>query len=480
MTLFIGRDDGTNTFFPGDVGASLLAISNVDGGYGEEPDNPAEPRGIEVTYNRNDTGVCAQRLDALVNTNFGVDIIIWGVGPNFLVFGFPISNFAGVALDVGETTSNPADILTAYDVSACGGNGYWVIGVSGDRVDFPSAVILYHELAHCFHFATGVASTEPLATADENDMRDQMGCEHRDVNNHNGGCGPGKACGGMVVGGNGGGGIVIDCCIVASISTGSPFSAEVNSLRKVRDHYLRNTAVGEDFFNHLHYDYYSFSPEICRMMAEDPKLTSLIRNAFVGPLVCMLDLLSDYSKSPYDYKSLGQKFEKNFLKMCDRESFDFGGLARQKAAIKDHRILGSELGGALTGFELGDLFSILESKAASSVFLRWAILDMVLIFLEIYELYTSGATAEICGESVAKSFENWAPQIPLTKVWDDLSTHSFVEELKSLEKSILKTTGAKEILARRLMQNSPEAKKRMFHQALIETGFITAKSGDAL
>ena len=107
-------------------------------------------------------------------------------------------------------------------------------------------------------------------------------------------------------------------------------------------------------------------------------------------------------------------------------------------------------------------------------------MDMVVIFLEIYELYASGATAETCGESVAKSFENWAAEMPLTQVWDDLSTHSFVKELKSLEKSILKTPGAKEKLVHRLMRNSPEAKKRKIHQALIEAGFITAKSGDTL
>ena len=34
---------------------------------------------------------------------------------------------------------------------------------------------------------------------------------------------------------------------------------------------LRRSEVGFDFFEHLHYDYYSFSPQVVAMMQGDPR-----------------------------------------------------------------------------------------------------------------------------------------------------------------------------------------------------------------
>lgn len=460
MTLFIGRDDGTGTFFPGDVGIQLIQISNNDAGYGEI-DNPAEPMGIEVTYNRNDPGIPARRLDDLVNTNFGVDIIIWGVNCNYLLMGYPMSNFGGVALPQGDALNPTTEILTIYDVSDCCGSGYYVYNTNGDCISDPCSVILYHELAHCFHFATGAATSEPLAIADENDLRNQLGLENRDVNNHGGGCGQ----------------CPTTCCIIASISTGSAYSREVNFLRKVRDRFLRSTEVGEEFFNHLFYDYYSFSPEICRMMAKDSNLTSLIRDIFVGPFVCMLNVLLAYSDKPFDFEFLGQEYKDNFLKICDSENTDFSALAKCKKVLKDYEINKNEISEVISDFESDDLVTILKRKAASSIFIRWAMLDMMFIFFETYELYASGATPEEYGKFLAQSFESWAPKIPITPIWKNLSTYSFREELKLLDQTILKTPRAKNNFAISLLEYNSRFKGEKYLKVLADEGYITLESG---
>jgi hypothetical protein len=186
-----------------------------------------------------------------------------------------------------------------YDTSECGGNGWWVVKDGGGTTSFPRPVILYHELWHAHEYGNGTlvspltlaqaAQAEVRAENAENDMRDMMGLDHRDPNDHSGGCG-----GGPVV-----------CCVVASVATDA-LSEEVNALRPVRDLMLRRSDVGHDFFMHLHRDYYSVSPEVCRLMGATPSLNDFVRQNFVAPLVNALELLVLYTRNPNDEVALGR------------------------------------------------------------------------------------------------------------------------------------------------------------------------------
>src|SRR5207253_2297931 len=167
-----------------------------------------------------------------------------------------------------------------YDMSLCGGHGMWVRKQGGGRAAVTPDVLLYHELSHSFYYVTtGSLGTEQQAKTDENDMRDVRSLPHCKVTSHAGGCGH----------------PLIPCCIIASLSTGSPHSSEVNRFREFRECVLRRGGVGDDFFRHFHYHYYGFSPEVCRLMGHHPTLKALIRNYFVVPLLAGLELIIHYS-----------------------------------------------------------------------------------------------------------------------------------------------------------------------------------------
>ena len=159
---------------------------------------------------------------------------------------------------------------------------------------FPSTAIIFHELSHCFHFVTGTTvatgvAEEVAAQNDENLMRDQLGIDHRNAASHTGGCGGGPT----------------GCCVVASVSSGSPYSTEVNRLRVFRDHFLRRGRVGHDFFDRLHYDYYAFSPEVLRAMSHSKVLHRVVRDDLVNPLLAGLAVVTRYSSSGADALEVG-------------------------------------------------------------------------------------------------------------------------------------------------------------------------------
>ena len=103
-----------------------------------ENDVAADPKGVEVTYAQSETGVCPDRLNALVSSithRPHPDIIIFPVGGSFMLSdGTAITSVARVALPVGNAL-NPTsgDVVTIYDTSQCNGSGYWVDKEGGRR-----------------------------------------------------------------------------------------------------------------------------------------------------------------------------------------------------------------------------------------------------------------------------------------------------------------------------------------------------------
>ncbi len=155
----------------------------------------------------------------------------------------------------------------------------------GGSTSFPSDVILYHELSHAFHFATGalIPSRWPKPTKTTCATRTPP-LPHRNTASHNGGCG---------------GAPPPPCCIIASLSTGSPYSTEVQRFRLFREHTLRGSMVGNDFFEQFHYRYYGFSPEVTRLIGQKSNMRPLIKGHFVVPLLAGVELLMHYAQKEW-------------------------------------------------------------------------------------------------------------------------------------------------------------------------------------
>jgi hypothetical protein len=456
MTLFLQDDPGgtgTGGVFPDRGFVDLIQIANLDTGLGQER---ATGDVIDVTYARSLDGIPPERLDELVNTDFGHDIIVIPVDDSFmltpdlvgsagglggLTSPQAITTYTGVTVAPGVPGNPTSSVWVIYDTSDNGGHGYCVHKEGGGTVSFPSAAILYHELSHALRDATDTqldnsdtgceaSPEEHQAELDENDMRDQLGIDHRDATNH---C-PSSGC-------------ASNCCIVASIATGSPYSGEVNALRRVRDEALRRSEVGFDFFEHLHYDYYSFSPQVVAMMRGDGELRQRIAAALVVPLTRCLKLLCFYRGGQPRAADLGERF---LVQLADCP--ELHSLSSEQVTLALDTVRRGAATPALPA-ALEPLARHLRAKASASSFIRWGILDPIEMYLTAVGWQLDGMAGNEIGVRLAAAFADWGARLPLTDVWQRLSNHTIAEELRFLCGWLLPTSQARANFARRLREH---------------------------
>lgn len=470
MSLFIQNDSGTvgsGSVFPDRAEADLLCICQADTGLGENA-----PVGdlLQVTYTESLSGTCPDRLNLLVNTNFGVnpsniDIIVVAVDGSFtLNDGTLLTNNAGLTFPVGSTDNPTGSVLVVYDTSQNNGLGYCVKGlVSGNQdLIMPNSVILYHELSHALRdatnsslslAATGCAASpeENAAETDENDMRTQLGIPLRDSTDHCGGSCSAAACG------TASGGCLTDCsgtttcCVVASIATGSPYSAEVNAMRQVRDKFLRRSYVGFSFFDKLFYDYYGFSPEVCRLMAFSPALRERVEKHFVRPLTLALSLIHAYTLDQADAAELGRRFEAGL-----QASPELSGMSSEEVFEAVGVLDAVRRGDPLPDPTLSEISRLLSGRAMTSEPVRWALMDTVAVYARALVWRQEGVSTAAIGERLATYFDEWAVEMPFTDVWSGLAKYEIGQELAFLQKCLLRTPQARMRFAERLVNAFPD------------------------
>ena len=471
MTLFIQNDAtgaGAGTINANQAALDVGIIANGDTGVGLAG---AVGNRQQVTYARTDPGIPPVRLDALVNTNFNPDygqgagqqavpIVILAVGSNFVFNdGATIVTVGGRALPPsnsalpGATLNNTTDCLAIYDTSQANGAGWCLARAgTGGTLDLqtPNPVILYHELSHCFRIGNNNLNAlragcnpsspeENAAIVDENDLRNQIAAATgqpavlRD---------PGIHCGDTCAGGS-----TTNCCIIASVASGSPLSAEVAELRRVRDGLLRKTEVGFAFFDALHRDYYAFSPQVSTLLARDPTLRPLVMEGLVRPLVCILRTIEAFALGGADAAEVGEWFVSEHR---DRES----GLARLTILERARSLLGAQdVQLTENERELADL----ASPALRSEHLLWAVVEPVQLYEEVLAAYLDGASVEAIGDRLQVGIEAWAARVPLDSVWASLSAAELQAELGFLEGTLLRSKEARAQFRGRLRQQHGRA-----------------------
>ena len=453
MSIFIQNDAtgaGAGNLDPNIAFANLMVAANGDTGLGL---GPQVGNRQQVTYARTLSGVPPTRLDTLVNTPFSpdygggpqlVNIIILSVLANFtLNNGTLITNVGGTALPPnnsglpGAALNNTNDCLVIYDTTQNNGNGYCTARAgTGGTLDLqtPNAIILYHELSHAFRTVTNTALAltgvcnpsspeENAAITDENDLRTQVANTTgvpvvlRD---------PGIHCGAVC------GGPPPNCCIVASVASGSPISEEVAALRSVRDGFLRKSEVGFSFFESLHYDYYSFSPQVCTLMARHPELRPLVLEGLVRPLVSVLQLIGQYSLG-CGAAALGERFA---AEHADRAA----GAERRAMLCRAQEVLdGSDA--SLTDVQR-ELACLLRPALASE-HVGWAIIEPVQIYHSALQSHLDGCEHERLGEQLYRAVCSWAVRMPIDNVWAAFAAAQLRSELGMLDNLILRTQEAR-------------------------------------
>ena len=300
---------------------------------------------------------------------------------------------------------------------------------------------LYHELSHALRMATGgllgLASPGPgvcpaspeehAAETDENDMRTQLGVPLRDATDH---CA--QSCSVPPP----------SCCIVASISTGS-YSTELNTLRQIRDRFLRRSEIGYDFFEHLHYDYYAFSPEVCRAMAGDPQLVSDIAAYYVRPLTAFLTLAYARLVEGVSARALGKQFVTDIPLQLRETTPD----AVERAIETITAAAAPELA--------TPRLPTTPTYAVQSQYVRWALIDTITIYLEAIVQHKRGASPDRIGAAIACRLDRWASNLPITQVWAELSDYAFAEELAFLDSCLLPISRRSPAIRRPAAERAP-------------------------
>lgn len=430
--------------------ANLMVISNGDTGLGL---GPQVGNRQQVTYARSLPGAPPTRLDTLVNTafnpNYGggpqlVNIIILSVLSNFVLNdGTMITAVGGTALPpnnsglLGAGLNNTNDCLVIYDTSQSNGNGYCTARLgTGGTLDLqsPNAVILYHELSHAFRTVTNTSLAltntcnpsspeENAAITDENDLRTQIATATstpvvlRD---------PGIHCAALCTS------PPPNCCIIASVASGSPISEEVAALRSVRDGFLRRSEVGFSFFESLHHDYYAFSPQVCTLMARHAELRPLVLEGLVRPLVSALRLIERYARG-CDAAALGGQFV--------AEHADAAAGAERLAMLRRAQEVLEGVDAPLTEAER-ELTRLLR-PALDSRHVRWAIIEPVQIYQSAMRAHLDGCGLGRLCELLYDSVCAWGARMPLDHVWGALNAAELRQELGMLDGLLLRTEGAR-------------------------------------
>jgi hypothetical protein len=455
MTLFVLDDAtgiGSDDLDTLQAFIDLVIIANDDGIGLNDPAGGMQ----QVTYTRTLGDPPQLRLDALVNTAFSPD---FGGGPQNVDI-IVIPGLSGFTLDDGTSFANngtalpPAssgqpgaslntteDCLVIYDTqqNICVARD----GTGGDiDLTISNPVVLYHEFSHAFRIVNNTllaltaecdpsSPEENAAIVDENDLRTQIANRQGETPELRD---PGIHCG--TVGCSGG------CCIIATVVSRSTTSPQVQLLRSVRDHFVRSTEVGFAFFEQFFHDYYSFSPQVCTIMAGNPSILAHLLEGYINPLLAFWRVMIERSGQRFSYAELGAAFVRHHPERALVEA-RFDALQRTVTYWLNQ--------GSNSGEAPPELIALLRERAWPSDYVQWALVAPVRIYHALLSLYLDGADEETIGRGFDRALESWAPEFPISDVWASLTADQVVRELEFCDNALLQSAGNKKRFHQRLL-----------------------------
>jgi hypothetical protein len=274
-----------------------------------------------------------------------------------------------------------------------------------------------------------VADEEAEAIDDENDLRGAQGLVERDRDRIEGGCG----CP------DGG------CCIVASVAFGTPYAAEINQLRRIRDYKLRSSLIGAAFFEELHREYYAFSIDVCRIMASDGEARANVERGLVRPLADVLAVLLACSEQGGEPEAVGNVF----LEMAPLHA------KIHSAGVSDTLLEELAEGKApdLLNFGSGPTAQILDTLAhwlPRSPHVRWGIVQPIRLLLRALARFGQNADPTRVGYWFMAEFERWIGSIPIDDATIRLSPAARSERIHEFVCSVASTPELQNRLTSRL------------------------------
>jgi hypothetical protein len=426
----------------------MAGSQELPGSFGEEPHS--DPEFTRITYDpgpqdvTTPAGKVRQHLKDLVDG--AQEITLFGVGPDFVWSdGSTIGDSAGGA--IGH--------WIFYDAQNCGGHGRWVRGTDGAQVCVTSAGILFHELGHIFlnHPVGSTDEDERAAVGFENDLRTAEGKVPRDPDHwFQSHCG-----------------CPDDCCIVASVATGSPFSAEVHALRRVRDRILRRTSFGLHFFDVLLTEYYSFSVAISRILVTKPAVREAVAESLVRPLVSALNVTQYYVRHPHDGGGLGEMIG------AERERV-FTGASRWGNAIEVLQPIaeGHPVLPWIARFDPGiaEVMEILRQHLPKSPHVRWGILELLQIYARFWASFDEREPPRVAGGRLRRALREWIVAVPLEYICSRMQPEDWTQDLPELAKTVFVEPSTRRELGERLAAVLGHRMDKTLREGLARDGYL--------
>jgi hypothetical protein len=221
----------------------------------------------------------------------------------------------------------------------------------------------------------------------------------------------------------------------------------VRSLRCVRDHFVRSTEVGHAFFAQFFHDYYSFSPQVCTIMARYPGISGHLLDGYINPLLDFWKLMIERSREQLSDEALGIAFVRRHSDLTLAQ-LRLEALHRTELYWFDH-----EANDEGVPMELIDL---LRERAWPSDYIQWALVAPVGIYQDLLVLYLDDASADVIGHAFNQAIDAWAPEAPLSAVWASLPAEELKVELEFCDTRLLQTFASKKRFRQRLKERFPD------------------------
>lgn len=410
----------------------------------------------QVTYNQTSNGPPQDRLDALVNTAFSPD---YGSGPQNVDI-VVIPGLSGFTLDDGTSFANNGTALGPAGSGLPGAslnttNNCLVIydtqqdicvardGTGGDiDLTISNAVVLYHEFSHAFRIVNNTtlalsgtcdpsSPAENDAIIEENDLRTQIANRQGETPELRD---PGIHCGSVGCGGGG-------CCVIATLASKSMSAPQIPHLRSVRDHFVRSTEVGYAFFEQLFRDYYSFSPQVCTIMAGNPSISEHLLEGYINPLLEFWKIMIERTGQHFSDANLGAAFARHHPHLLLAEA-RLDALRRTESYWLNQDSPDSEVPATL--------IALLRERAWPSDYIQWALVAPVRIYHDLLSLYLDKADEETVGREFIRALESWAPEMPISDIWASLPAEQVIRELEFCNSALLQSAKNKKRFYQRL------------------------------
>lgn len=489
MAIFIDTSQSTESA----VFQALVEIARCDPGLTGYPE---EPGYVAVSFTpKNPIVTSSSRLLQMINS--AEPFVIVGVASDYVTSNGPIIDFAAFT-DVAESSSQNNTIY--IDVGDADGAHYLSLDSTGKTIWAPLPVILYHELAHAYHYAVrgdapqDLTDDQTLAIKDENAFRAQLGLPLRY---------PLVSTGKALTGTPTRGGITFpECkppkesasaadlfngnCITCNIATaalGSPVAREIVAFRRAKRDFAPLTLGSVPLLAPMMQSYEIFSPIVAGEMRDDPGLRDALLRYGVQPAVYLLRVVQTLISDTADKLSARADIERalNDYVFAVASTTTASVAAASEAAFAASRSLTAADPPSATSTDVHrrpqTAFSYIADAVRDSGAERagpaW-ILEGLAIFLQAAGTRSDGDLT--AGSQLIPALRAWLARVPIPS-YGATSSDELSSELVRLGQRLFPDPASREVFARRLVtqwSGSPLSLEEVLHGS----GFVSQGSSN--